>query len=128
GVEAPPPAALTEPPLCALRRGEAASPAVLRHGRGAAVAALRALGEAPWLRRPRRACPTKSERPLASGAGGMSGSAAPPGPGSGSAPCRFAHYFVLCGIDADSGLEPDELAGSSLSLAMIDDNLRLTQR
>uniref|UniRef100_A0A670JF51 DENN domain containing 5B n=1 Tax=Podarcis muralis TaxID=64176 RepID=A0A670JF51_PODMU len=40
----------------------------------------------------------------------MSGSAAPPGPGSGSAPCRFAHYFVLCGIDADSGLEPDELA------------------
>ncbi|XP_060101704.1 DENN domain-containing protein 5B isoform X3 [Heteronotia binoei] len=40
----------------------------------------------------------------------MSGSAASPGPGSGSAPCRFAHYFVLCGIDADSGLEPDELA------------------
>ncbi|XP_054844126.1 DENN domain-containing protein 5B isoform X5 [Eublepharis macularius] len=35
-------------------------------------------------------------------------STAPPGPGS--APCRFAHYFVLCGIDADSGLEPDELA------------------
>ncbi|CAI5786293.1 domain-containing 5B isoform X1 [Podarcis lilfordi] len=43
----------------------------------------------------------------------MSGSAAPPGPGSGSAPCRFAHYFVLCGIDADSGLEPDELAGEN---------------
>lgn len=41
----------------------------------------------------------------------MSGSAAPPGPGS--APCRFAHYFVLCGIDADSGLEPDELAGEA---------------
>ncbi|XP_029139906.1 DENN domain-containing protein 5B isoform X1 [Protobothrops mucrosquamatus] len=38
------------------------------------------------------------------------GSGAPSGPGSGSAPCRFAHYFVLCGIDADSGLEPDELA------------------
>ncbi|XP_040344437.1 DENN domain-containing protein 5B isoform X7 [Herpailurus yagouaroundi] len=40
----------------------------------------------------------------------MSGAA--PGPGSGSSPaaCRFAHYFVLCGIDADSGLEPDELA------------------
>ncbi|XP_067392199.1 DENN domain-containing protein 5B isoform X4 [Emydura macquarii macquarii] len=37
----------------------------------------------------------------------MSGSAAP---GPGSAPCRFAHYFVLCGTDADSGLEPDELA------------------
>ncbi|XP_060101703.1 DENN domain-containing protein 5B isoform X2 [Heteronotia binoei] len=43
----------------------------------------------------------------------MSGSAASPGPGSGSAPCRFAHYFVLCGIDADSGLEPDELAGEN---------------
>ncbi|XP_077196027.1 DENN domain-containing protein 5B isoform X2 [Paroedura picta] len=43
----------------------------------------------------------------------MSGSAVPPGPGSGSAPCRFAHYFVLCGIDADSGLEPDELAGEN---------------
>lgn len=39
------------------------------------------------------------------------GGGAPSGPGSGSAPCRFAHYFVLCGIDADSGLEPDELAG-----------------
>ncbi|XP_040599607.1 DENN domain-containing protein 5B isoform X1 [Mesocricetus auratus] len=41
-----------------------------------------------------------------------SGSGAAPGPGSGSSPaaCRFAHYFVLCGIDADSGLEPDELA------------------
>ncbi|XP_043295917.1 DENN domain-containing protein 5B isoform X7 [Cervus canadensis] len=42
----------------------------------------------------------------------MSGSGAAPGPASGSSPaaCRFAHYFVLCGIDADSGLEPDELA------------------
>ncbi|XP_032104149.1 DENN domain-containing protein 5B isoform X5 [Sapajus apella] len=44
----------------------------------------------------------------------MSGSGATPGQGSGSgsspAACRFAHYFVLCGIDADSGLEPDELA------------------
>ncbi|XP_064417696.1 DENN domain-containing protein 5B [Latimeria chalumnae] len=34
-------------------------------------------------------------------------------PGSGSAPCRFAHYFVICGIDTDSGLEPDELAGEN---------------
>lgn len=38
----------------------------------------------------------------------MSGTTAP---GPGSAACRFAHYFVLCGMDADSGLEPDELAG-----------------
>ncbi|KAF3859462.1 hypothetical protein F7725_021861 [Dissostichus mawsoni] len=29
---------------------------------------------------------------------------------SGSAPCRFAHYFVVCGIDTETGLEPDELA------------------
>ncbi|XP_055963796.1 DENN domain-containing protein 5B isoform X2 [Sorex fumeus] len=42
----------------------------------------------------------------------MSGHA---GPGSGSSPAagRFAHYFVLCGMDADSGLEPDELAGEN---------------
>lgn len=31
--------------------------------------------------------------------------------GTGSAPCRFAHYFVICGIDTETGLEPDELAG-----------------
>uniref|UniRef100_A0A7N6BJH7 DENN domain containing 5B n=1 Tax=Anabas testudineus TaxID=64144 RepID=A0A7N6BJH7_ANATE len=39
----------------------------------------------------------------------MSGSSAV----SGSAPCRFAHYFVICGIDTDTGLEPDELAGEN---------------
>uniref|UniRef100_A0A4W6ET99 DENN/MADD domain containing 5B n=1 Tax=Lates calcarifer TaxID=8187 RepID=A0A4W6ET99_LATCA len=37
----------------------------------------------------------------------MSGSSAV----SGAAPCRFAHYFVICGIDTETGLEPDELAG-----------------
>ncbi|XP_029901295.1 DENN domain-containing protein 5B isoform X2 [Myripristis murdjan] len=36
----------------------------------------------------------------------MSGSSV----GSGAAPCRFAHYFVICGIDTETGLEPDELA------------------
>ncbi|GLD48013.1 DENN domain-containing protein 5B-like isoform X4 [Lates japonicus] len=40
---------------------------------------------------------------------GMSGSSAV----SGAAPCRFAHYFVICGIDTETGLEPDELAGMS---------------
>ncbi|KAM6436707.1 DENN domain-containing protein 5B isoform 2-T2 [Liasis olivaceus] len=44
---------------------------------------------------------------------GGGGGGAHSGPGAGSAPCRFAHYFVLCGIDADSGLEPDELAGEN---------------
>ncbi|XP_058138997.1 DENN domain-containing protein 5B isoform X2 [Dasypus novemcinctus] len=43
----------------------------------------------------------------------MSAGGAGPGPGSSGAACRFAHYFVLCGIDADSGLEPDELAGEN---------------
>uniref|UniRef100_A0A3Q3T206 DENN/MADD domain containing 5B n=1 Tax=Mastacembelus armatus TaxID=205130 RepID=A0A3Q3T206_9TELE len=37
----------------------------------------------------------------------MSGSSAV----SCSAPCRFAHYFVICGIDTETGLEPDDLAG-----------------
>lgn len=32
---------------------------------------------------------------------------------SGAAPCRFAHYFAICGIDTETGLEPDELAGMS---------------
>ncbi|XP_034382199.1 DENN domain-containing protein 5B isoform X1 [Cyclopterus lumpus] len=36
----------------------------------------------------------------------MSGSSAV----SGAAPCRFAHYFAICGIDTETGLEPDELA------------------
>ncbi|XP_041819747.1 DENN domain-containing protein 5B isoform X3 [Chelmon rostratus] len=36
----------------------------------------------------------------------MSGSSAV----SGAAPCRFAHYFAVCGIDTETGLEPDELA------------------
>lgn len=29
---------------------------------------------------------------------------------SSAAPCRFAHYFAICGIDTETGLEPDELA------------------
>ncbi|XP_005952984.3 DENN domain-containing protein 5B [Haplochromis burtoni] len=36
----------------------------------------------------------------------MSGTSA----GSAAVPCRFAHYFVICGIDTETGLEPDELA------------------
>ncbi|XP_076578120.1 DENN domain-containing protein 5B isoform X4 [Chaetodon auriga] len=39
----------------------------------------------------------------------MSGSSAV----SGAAPCRFAHYFAICGIDTETGLEPDELAGEN---------------
>ncbi|XP_059833789.1 DENN domain-containing protein 5B-like isoform X4 [Hypanus sabinus] len=36
-------------------------------------------------------------------------SSSSPSPGS----CRFADYFVLAGIDTDSGLEPDELSGEN---------------
>uniref|UniRef100_A0A665X151 DENN domain-containing protein 5B-like n=1 Tax=Echeneis naucrates TaxID=173247 RepID=A0A665X151_ECHNA len=32
---------------------------------------------------------------------------------SGPAACHFAHYFVICGIDTESGLESDELAGEN---------------
>lgn len=27
--------------------------------------------------------------------------------------CRFADYFAICGLDFDSGLEPDRLCGKS---------------
>uniref|UniRef100_A0A8C6C1B3 DENN domain containing 5A n=1 Tax=Monodon monoceros TaxID=40151 RepID=A0A8C6C1B3_MONMO len=32
------------------------------------------------------------------------------GGGGGSAPSRFADYFVICGLDTETGLEPDELS------------------
>lgn len=35
---------------------------------------------------------------------------------SSSAPSRFAHYFVVCGLDPETGLEPDELAALYLWL------------
>uniref|UniRef100_M4A3R6 DENN domain containing 5B n=1 Tax=Xiphophorus maculatus TaxID=8083 RepID=M4A3R6_XIPMA len=38
----------------------------------------------------------------------MNGTAAATG---GSASCRFAHYFVVCGVDTETGLEPDDGAG-----------------
>uniref|UniRef100_A0A3P9MQA1 DENN domain-containing protein 5B-like n=1 Tax=Oryzias latipes TaxID=8090 RepID=A0A3P9MQA1_ORYLA len=40
----------------------------------------------------------------------MNGSAAVTG---GPASCRFAHYFVVCGVDTETGLEPDD--GAALS-------------
>ncbi len=38
----------------------------------------------------------------------MNGTAA----ATGSASCRFAHYFVVCGVDTETGLEPDDGAGT----------------
>ncbi|KAM9753576.1 DENN domain-containing protein 5B-like [Menidia menidia] len=44
----------------------------------------------------------------------MSGPAA-----AGAAACRFAHYFVVCGLDAETGLEPDDGAGESFEQSPI---------
>uniref|UniRef100_A0A3Q3X3B2 Uncharacterized protein n=1 Tax=Mola mola TaxID=94237 RepID=A0A3Q3X3B2_MOLML len=33
--------------------------------------------------------------------------------GFNSGSCRFADYFVICGLDTESGLEPDELSGEN---------------
>lgn len=35
--------------------------------------------------------------------------------GFSSSSCRFADYFVVCGLDTESGLEPDELSGKTRS-------------
>ncbi|CAG9091267.1 unnamed protein product [Plutella xylostella] len=34
--------------------------------------------------------------------------------------CRFADYFVICGLDFDSGLEPDRLCGDNLHVSPLD--------
>ncbi|XP_024137853.1 DENN domain-containing protein 5B [Oryzias melastigma] len=46
----------------------------------------------------------------------MNGSAAVTG---GPASCRFAHYFVVCGVDTETGLEPDDGAGESFEQSPI---------
>ncbi|KAI9529971.1 hypothetical protein NQZ68_008210 [Dissostichus eleginoides] len=45
----------------------------------------------------------------------MSGTAA----ATGSASCRFAHYFVVCGVDTETGLEPDDGAGEGFEQSPI---------
>ncbi|XP_072941524.1 DENN domain-containing protein 5B isoform X1 [Epargyreus clarus] len=34
--------------------------------------------------------------------------------------CRFADYFAICGLDFDSGLEPDRLCGDNLHISPLD--------
>lgn len=51
-----------------------------------------------------------------SGGGGSDGGG---GSSSSSAPGRFADYFVICGLDTETGLEPDELSGELLSPAAV---------
>ncbi|XP_023154071.2 DENN domain-containing protein 5B-like [Amphiprion ocellaris] len=41
------------------------------------------------------------------------------GTGAGSASCRFAHYFVVCGVDTETGLEPDDGAGEGFEQSPI---------
>uniref|UniRef100_A0A3Q3IP40 UDENN domain-containing protein n=1 Tax=Monopterus albus TaxID=43700 RepID=A0A3Q3IP40_MONAL len=38
---------------------------------------------------------------------------------TGSASCRFVHYFVVCGVDTETGLEPDDGAGESFEQSPI---------
>ncbi|XP_068168280.1 DENN domain-containing protein 5B-like isoform X2 [Antennarius striatus] len=45
----------------------------------------------------------------------MNGSAA----AAGAASCRFAHYFAVCGVDTDTGLEPDQGAGEAFEQSPI---------
>uniref|UniRef100_A0A8C4FGR7 DENN domain-containing protein 5B n=1 Tax=Dicentrarchus labrax TaxID=13489 RepID=A0A8C4FGR7_DICLA len=45
----------------------------------------------------------------------MNGTAA----ATGSASCRFAHYFVVCGVDTETGLEPDDGAGEAFEQSPI---------
>lgn len=33
--------------------------------------------------------------------------------------CRFADYFVICGLDFDSGLEADRLCGKEIYLFFV---------
>ncbi|XP_008299136.1 DENN domain-containing protein 5B-like [Stegastes partitus] len=41
------------------------------------------------------------------------------GTAAGSASCRFAHYFVVCGVDTETGLEPDDGAGEGFEQSPI---------
>ncbi|XP_065813435.1 DENN domain-containing protein 5B [Labrus bergylta] len=38
---------------------------------------------------------------------------------TGAASCRFAHYFVVCGVDTETGLEPDYGAGEGFEQSPI---------
>uniref|UniRef100_A0A8C6V702 DENN domain containing 5A n=1 Tax=Naja naja TaxID=35670 RepID=A0A8C6V702_NAJNA len=50
---------------------------------------------------------------MSGGGGGSDGGGGGGGSSSPSAPGRFADYFVICGLDTETGLEPDELSGEN---------------
>lgn len=79
----------------------AALPAPLHHGGGRR--SWRSW-RSPAARRRPALQPLSPAHPSGSSMSGGSG-------GGSSAPGRFADYFVICGLDTETGLEPDELSG-----------------
>lgn len=79
----------------------AALPAPLHHGGGRR--SWRSW-RSPAARRRPAPQPLSPAHPSGSSMSGGSG-------GGSSAPGRFADYFVICGLDTETGLEPDELSG-----------------
>uniref|UniRef100_A0A671Y4A5 DENN/MADD domain containing 5B n=1 Tax=Sparus aurata TaxID=8175 RepID=A0A671Y4A5_SPAAU len=49
----------------------------------------------------------------------IAGSSSAPSHSHGAASCRFAHYFVVCGVDTETGLEPDDGAGEAFEQSPI---------
>uniref|UniRef100_A0A8C2SWN3 DENN domain containing 5A n=1 Tax=Coturnix japonica TaxID=93934 RepID=A0A8C2SWN3_COTJA len=81
----------------------AALPAPLHHGGGRR--SWRSW-RSPAARRRSAPQPLSPAQPSVSSMSGGSG-------GGSSAPGRFADYFVICGLDTETGLEPDELSGEN---------------
>lgn len=97
---------LPGPPPCRNSWGlypqcRAALPAPLHHGGGRR--SWRSW-RSPAARRRPAPHPLSPAHPSGSSMSGGSG-------GGSSAPGRFADYFVICGLDTETGLEPDELSG-----------------
>lgn len=97
----PPPPAGTAGAVPTVPRGAARS-APLRHGGGRR--SWRSSATATATRRRPAPHPLSPAHPSGSSMSGGSG-------GGSSAPGRFADYFVICGLDTETGLEPDELSG-----------------
>uniref|UniRef100_A0A8C2SZA4 DENN domain containing 5A n=1 Tax=Coturnix japonica TaxID=93934 RepID=A0A8C2SZA4_COTJA len=86
----------------------AALPAPLHHGGGRR--SWRSW-RSPAARRRSAPQPLSPAQPSVSSMSGGSG-------GGSSAPGRFADYFVICGLDTETGLEPDELPRAPSNLAL----------
>lgn len=40
---------------------------------------------------------------------------------------RFADYFVVCGLDTDTGLEPDQLSGKIIAIAILEFHINIKE-